>query len=70
MKNDDTKRTNPHDLEQHLSGLDQNISPSTVVQALYPKTYTDTVMSSTQKAASSLQIKMLQSQVDTYKKIA
>lgn len=69
MKNDDTKRTNPDDLKQHLRGLEQNFSPSTVVQVLDPKVYADTVISSTQKAASSLQNKTLQSQVATYKEM-
>lgn len=67
MKNDDTKRTNPDDLKQHLRGLELNFPPSTVVQALDPKAYRDTVVSSTQKAASALQNKTLQYQVATYK---
>ena len=69
MKNDDTKRTNPDDLKQHLRGLEQNFPPSTVVRALDLKAYTSTVMSSTQKAASALQNKTLQYQVATYKEM-
>lgn len=44
MKNDDTKRTNPDDLKQHLRGLEQDFSPSTAVPAVDPEAYTDTVM--------------------------
>lgn len=69
IKNDDSKRTNPDDLKQHLRVLKKNFPPSAVVQALDPKAHTDTNISRTRKVASALQNKTLQCQVATYKEI-
>lgn len=60
-KNDDSKRTNPN--KQRLRVLKQKFPPSAVVQALDPKAHTDTDISRNQKAASALQNKTLQCQV-------